>query len=58
MKNRLLHGFGMALILASPLWVVLEEPPKYFTFGLSLILGILLVVLGRLSPESPRGAGR
>jgi len=40
----------MALLLASPFWLTLEEPPNYFSFGISLSLGILLNVLGLLTP--------
>jgi len=39
----------MALMLASPVWLTLEKPPNYFTFGISISLGILLNVLGLLS---------
>jgi hypothetical protein len=52
LKKKILHGFGMALILASPLWVTYAEPREYFNFGISLGLGILLLVYGRLMPES------
>ncbi len=36
-------------MLASPMWITLEKPPNYFTFALSLLLGILLLVLGQLT---------
>jgi hypothetical protein len=49
-KKRFLHGFGMALLLASPLWLTIEKPPNYFNFGIGISLGILLNVLGLLSP--------
>jgi hypothetical protein len=49
MKKRLLHGVGMALMLASPIWLTIEKPPNYFNFAISLILGVLLLVLGLLS---------
>jgi hypothetical protein len=49
MKKRLLHGFGMALLVASPIWLTIEKPPNYFNFGISLLLGIFLMVLGRLA---------
>jgi len=58
MKKRLLHGFGMALLLASPIWLTIEKPPNYFNFGISLLLGILLLVLSRLSPASKTGTHR
>lgn len=45
MKKRALHGFGMALMLASPLWITMSEPPNYPNFGVSLVLGILLLIL-------------
>ncbi len=49
MKKRLLHGFGMALMLASPIWLTIEKPPNYLNFAISLLLGILLMVLARLT---------
>jgi hypothetical protein len=49
MKRRLLHALGLALILASPMWITIEKPPNYFTFGVSLVLGVLLLVLGQLT---------
>jgi len=52
MKKRLLHGFGVALMLASPIWLTFEKPPNYVNFAISLLLGILLMVLSRLYPES------
>ena len=57
MKKRALHGFGMALLLASPIWLTLERPPKYFNFAISLLLGILLLILGRLAGK-PTTASR
>ena len=45
MKKRLLHGFGIALVLASPLWITMQQKPNYFNFALSLIIGILLLIL-------------
>jgi hypothetical protein len=56
-KKRLLHGVGTALMLASPFWLTLEEPPNYFAFGISLSLGILVNVLG-LSYAPKPGSGR
>jgi hypothetical protein len=44
-KKRLLYGLGMALMLASPMWLTFEKPPNYFNFAISLLLGILLLVL-------------
>ncbi len=38
-------------MLASPMWITLEKPPNYFTFGVSLVLGILLLVLGQLTAK-------
>lgn len=46
-KQRLFHGLGLALLLASPIWLTFEKPPNYFNFGISLLLGILLLVLAR-----------
>jgi hypothetical protein len=48
----------MALMLASPIWLTIERPPNYFNFAISLILGTLLLVLARLSPESKTGTHR
>jgi hypothetical protein len=28
MKKHLLHGVGMALLLASPIWITFEKPPS------------------------------
>ena len=50
LKKRLVHGVGMAFILASPLWITLSEPREYVNFGISLALGILLVAYGRMMP--------
>ena len=44
-KKLALHGLGMALLLASPIWITLEDPPNYLTFAVSLVLGILLLIL-------------
>ncbi|MFB3814189.1 MAG: hypothetical protein ACE14L_08760 [Terriglobales bacterium] len=44
-KKRILHGFGLALVLLSPMWIVVQEPRDFRTFGLSLAVGILLLVL-------------
>ena len=54
MKRRALHGFGLALMLASPMWLTMPERPNYFTFGVSLFLGILLLVLGGYLPEEKK----
>lgn len=45
MKKRLLHGFGIALVLASPLWITMQKPSSYFNFAISLAIGILLLIL-------------
>jgi hypothetical protein len=45
----------MALILASPLWITYSEPSDYLRFGISLALGILLLVYSRYTPESKTG---
>jgi hypothetical protein len=44
-KKSALRGFGIALLLFSPLWVTMMEPPSYLNFGLSLALGIFLLYL-------------
>jgi hypothetical protein len=58
LKKSLLHGFGLALVVASPLWLTLEKPPNYLNFTVSAALGILLLVLSRLSSESRSGTDR
>ena len=35
----------MAFLLASPLWITTQQPPNYLNFGVSLALGILLLIL-------------
>jgi hypothetical protein len=52
-KKRALHGFGIALLLFSPIWITMQEPPSYLNFGVSLVLGILLLILA-----SKTGSGR
>jgi hypothetical protein len=47
-KERILHGLGLALLLASPIWLTFEKPPNYTNFGISLLLGILLLVLAHV----------
>ncbi len=47
MKKRLLHGFGAALLFASPIWLTISEPPSYSTFAISLVLGLLLIIVAR-----------
>ena len=58
MKKRLLHGLGLALMLASPIWLTIEKPANYFNFAISLILGILLLILGLLTSPSPHDPRR
>ncbi|HVP43689.1 MAG TPA: hypothetical protein VMS96_09655 [Terriglobales bacterium] len=53
--KRMLHGLGMALMLASPFWLTLEDPPDYYKFGTSLALGLLLNMAGILYPKSDGG---
>jgi hypothetical protein len=50
MKKRLLHGFGVALVLASPIWITMQETPNYVNFALSVITGILLLILASQIP--------
>ncbi len=49
MKKRALQGLGWGLIIASPVWLVMAEQPNYFLFANAFLLGVLLIVLGRLS---------
>jgi len=58
MRQRLLNGLGMALMLASPIWLTMGKPPNYFNFAISLILGVFLLVLGLLTGPSPTKRGR
>ncbi len=51
-KKRALHGFGMAFLLASPIWLTFEDPPNYFNFVISLALGILLLLMARSTPQT------
>jgi hypothetical protein len=53
MKRRLLLAFGLALLIFSPLWLTLAEPRNYLNFGISFVLGILLLILGLLSGKAP-----
>ena len=53
MKKRLLLGFGLALLIFSPLWLTLAEPRSYLNFGISFVLGILLLILGLISGKPP-----
>jgi len=41
-------------MLASPMWLTMPERPNYFTFGVALLLGILLLVLGGFFPEEKK----
>ena len=55
-KKRILQGFGLALVVASPMWLTMERPPNYLTFGVCVGLGILLLIQSHFSAESkPRG---
>jgi len=56
MKKRVLQGLGMALLLASPIWLTFSKPPNYFNFGVSSVLGVVLLVLALSVP--PRNPGR
>ncbi len=57
MKKRLYHGFGMALLLASPVWLTMAEQPNYLIFILSVALGICLLLMAYYTPASKPGAG-
>jgi len=58
LKKRTLHAFGLALVLASPLWITMEERANYLNFAICLILGLLLLVLAYFSPDPGTGARR
>ena len=58
MKRHLLHSFGLAFLLASPIWVTLPKPPKYLNCALSAAIGILLLVLRAGTPEAKPGQRR
>ena len=49
-KKRALYGFGMALVLASPIWITMQETPNYINFALSLVTGLLLLLLASQTP--------
>lgn len=51
-KRHLLHSFGLAFLLASPIWITMPKPPKYLNFALSAAIGILLLVLRAGTPEN------
>ena len=40
-------------MLASPLWITMEKPPNYLNFGVSLVLGILLLILASKTNPGP-----
>ncbi len=52
MKRHLLHSFGLAFLLASPIWLTMPKPPKYLNFALSVAIGVLLLVLRANTPEA------
>jgi hypothetical protein len=52
MKKRLFHGLGLALLLASPIWITMSEEPNYVNFVLSAVLGICLLLMAHYAPES------
>lgn len=49
MKRRAFQAIGLALVIASPIWHTMAEQPNYFLFANAFLLGLLLIVLGRLS---------
>lgn len=49
-KKLAFKGFGIALVLASPMWITMEQTPNYFVFTLSLVTGILLLILAWQTP--------
>ena len=51
-KRHLLQSFGLAFLLASPIWLTMPKPPKYLNFALSAAIGILLLVLRAGTPET------
>jgi hypothetical protein len=57
MKRRFLLAFGLALLIFSPLWLTLAEPRNYLNFGISFVLGILLLILGFASGKPPTRPG-
>ncbi len=57
-KRHLLHSFGLAFLLASPIWLTMSRPPKYLNFALSAAIGILLLVLRANTPEEKPGRRR
>ena len=53
-KRHLLHSFGLAFLLASPIWLTMSKPPKYLNFALSAAIGLLLLVLRAGIPETKK----
>lgn len=54
MKKRIQQGFGLALVVASPMWLTMEKPPDYEKFGISIGLGLALLALSYFSPPEKR----
>jgi hypothetical protein len=57
-KRHLLQSFGLAFLLASPIWLTVSKPPKYLNCALSAAIGILLLVLRAGTPETNGGRRR
>ena len=47
-----MNGLGLALLLASPIWITMSDQPNYLNFALSAVLGILLMVMAHYTPAS------
>lgn len=54
MKKRMLQGFGLALVVASPMWLTMEQPPDYVKFGIAISLGLFLLALSYFYPAEKR----
>jgi hypothetical protein len=54
-KRHLLQSFGLAFLLAAPIWLTVSKPPKYLNCALSAAIGILLLVLRAGIPEAKAG---
>ena len=52
-KRHLLRSFGLAFLLASPIWLTVSKSPNYLNCGLSAAIGILLLLL-RASIPAPK----
>ncbi len=53
MRKRAFQALGLALIVASPVWLTMTGQPNFFIFANAFMLGILLVIFAT-SPEGTK----